>query len=225
MLAVWSVLRIYFIMFPFFLFMLIRNSEKVICDSIQVRLQVQTGFFPHPWWFPYTREPFHGCYGHVISFKASRLHFLKDVIQMKVRCGSSEHSLKLPLKKSKTMNSLNKLAWNLVLRSAWHCLEGRDGTRRPRGTSWGVWLHGRHCMQNWQEDVEDKKKRRQARMNKTNLGVWLEVLLKNSVSSFTLENNIISLQEARPEMGRSRTRAIKNELKDEADRKKKRGLK
>lgn len=46
------------------------------------------------------------------------------------------------------------------------------------------------------------------------------MLLKNSVSSFTLENNIISLQEARPEMGRSHTRAIKNELKDEGDRKK-----
>lgn len=63
-------------------------------------------------------------------------------------------------------------------------------------------------------------------MNKTNLGVRLEVLLKNSVSSFTLENNIISLQETRPEMGRSHTQAIKNELKDEGDRKKKkRGLK
>lgn len=48
------------------------------------------------------------------------------------------------------------------------------------------------------------------------------MLLKNSVSSFTLENNIISLQEARPEMGRSHTRAIKNELKDEGDSKKKR---
>lgn len=88
----------------------------------------------------------------------------------------------------------------------------------------GVQLHRRHYMQNWQEDVEGEK-RRQARMNKTNLGVWLEVLLKNSVSSFTLESNIISLQEARPEMDRSHTRAIKNELKDEGDSKKKRGLK
>lgn len=51
------------------------------------------------------------------------------------------------------------------------------------------------------------------------------MLLKNSVSSFTLENNIISLQEARPEMGRSHTRAIKNELKDEGDRKRKRKVK